>query len=63
MVVAVLYVTPYRYTPRRLNSWSEASCAKLLEVQTCYNPNTCAGRVGLDTKTSWNSKNDVCIVS
>eukprot|EP00435_Cladocopium_sp_Y103_P038206 s73_g10.t1 len=32
VVVAVLYVTPYRYTPRRLNSWSEVFCVLLFSL-------------------------------
>lgn len=32
VVVAVLYVTPYRYTPRRLNTWSEVFCVLLFSL-------------------------------
>lgn len=37
LVVAVLYVTPYRYTPRRLNSWSEVACVILFSFAFSLN--------------------------
>eukprot|EP00913_Durusdinium_trenchii_P009873 g9267.t1 len=37
VVVAVLYVTPFRYTPRRLNTWSEVACVILFSFAFSMN--------------------------
>ncbi|CAE7362501.1 unnamed protein product [Symbiodinium natans] len=37
VIVAVMYCTPYRYTPRRLKSWSEVACVILFSFAFSLN--------------------------